>query len=107
MAVRVGVLNELPKRKKRVIPRILQTEEWKIALNKLAEGLKPMEYIALIFTPEELARYQYSSIKSAARPIKAHVRKYHLPYTVQGVHTDEGLTIRIMNDVARASKKAV
>ena len=99
MTIRVGMLNELPKRTKRITPRIMKTVEWTIALNKLAEGLKPKEFIAIVLTPDEMAKYGIRNIRSAARPIKAHMKKYGLPYTVRALHTAEGATIRIMNDV--------
>lgn len=55
----------------------------------------------ITLTPLEMAQLKISNIKAAARPMKAHMKTYDLPYTVSARYTEEGGTIVI----SRAAKK--
>lgn len=105
MAVRIVNLEQVPKRKRLVIPRIMKTIDWKIALSKMAEGLKPQQAILIVLSPEEMAEYKIKNIRAAARPIKKHVKTYGLPYTVTAKYTSEGGTIIIANQPVIAAER--
>jgi hypothetical protein len=90
MAVRIVNFELVPKRKRRAIPRVMQTPDWTVILSRMAKGLKHNEAILFTLTPEELARYQIKNIRAAARPIRQHIKTYGLPYVVSAKNTAEG-----------------
>lgn len=108
MAVRILQEVDIPKRKLTRIPRIFQTVDWKIALTKMAEGLKPGEAIMIVLSPEEMKQYGIKSIRTASRPIKQHVKIHGLPYKVTAKNTAEGgvIVIAAKSAVAEPRKRA-
>jgi hypothetical protein len=102
MALRIVKLDQVPKRRRRAVPRIMRIPEWAQALEKMSVGIGLTEAIVITLTPEELAKYRISNIKAAARPIRQHIETHGLHYIVSAKYTSEGGTIVI----ARGSKKA-
>jgi len=104
MAIRIVNVQDVPKRKRNAVPRIMQTVDWKVALAKMAEGLKPQEAIMITLDQDEMAKLKIKSIRTASRPIKRHMKTYGLPYSVTAKNTSEGGTIIIASQAVVAQK---
>lgn len=100
LGIRITQLNEVPKRRRRGVPRMFRTAEWAQAVEKMNAGLAANEAIVITLTPNEMAHYRISSLKSAARPMRQHIKTHRLPYSVATKNTAEGGTIVI----SRAAK---
>jgi hypothetical protein len=88
-------LSEVPKRRRRAVPRMMRTPEWTLALEKMNAGLRASEAIVITLTPQEMAQHRIRSIKAAARPMRQHIKMHDLPYAVATKNTAEGWTIVI------------
>jgi hypothetical protein len=95
MAVSIVKIQDVPKRHRNAVPRIMKTADWVLVEQKMIEGLQPDQVIMFSVTAEELARYRIKNIRAAARPIKAYVSGRKLPYTISTKTTPEGGVIVI------------
>jgi len=100
------LLNEVPKRRRRSVPRMLRTAEWTQALEKMNAGLRATEAIVITLTPQEMEHYRISNLKAAARPMRQHIRTNGLPYVVTTKNTIEGGTIVISRAATKSRQRA-
>lgn len=106
MSVRVMDEEDVPKRKRVSVPRIMQTPDWLEAQSKLAVGIVKGKPVVIVFSPEEMKRYGIKNIRKSSIPIKEYIKRLGLPYSVEARTTSEGGTVIIRNQAEVASRRA-
>ena len=92
MTVQVVKASEVPKPRRKSLPRIMKSPEWNLVHRQMLAGVKPDEVIVYTLTAAELEEYKVKNIQAAARAIKTMIQRSRglLPFTVSAQTTADG-----------------
>ena len=82
--------NQIPKRRRTMVARFENTEEWRLMKADIDEGLKPNEALQVVLTPEDMKKYRIKNRRTVARFVQKYLDSKGLKYGVKTFRRDSG-----------------
>ncbi len=92
-------VSDAPKRSRKAVSRFELTPEWALMRAALDKGLKPLEALEVVLTPEDKKKYDLDHRRTVTRFIQKYLKRCGLPYSVKSGERDRDTFFLVLYDM--------